>query len=119
MKTIYKLTISAIKMFARNRQALFFTIFMPIILMSVFGLIGFDKVPKIDVGIALNAPPNEPTKQILAGLREVPAFEVHEGTEYDERKAIETGDRAVVFLMPYDLIPESPGSTPSNEKVLV
>ena len=45
------LTWSSIKMFVRNRQALFFTFFMPVIIMTVFGLVGFDKVPKIPAGM--------------------------------------------------------------------
>ena len=37
MYTIYKLTIASIKMFLRSRQALFFSLFMPFVIMFIFG----------------------------------------------------------------------------------
>ncbi len=94
-------------MFLRNRQAVFFTLFMPIMIMAVFGFIGFDKVPKIDVGYAITAPPTAGTTAFLEQLKKVEAFNLHPGTEMEERKAIEDGDRSVVFLIPYDLVPET------------
>jgi hypothetical protein len=51
MYTTYKLTIASIKMFLRSRQALFFTLFMPFMIMLIFGYIGFDKPPVVDVGL--------------------------------------------------------------------
>lgn len=108
MDTLRTLIGSNIKMFVRNKQSLFFTLFMPVIIMSVFGLIGFDRVAKIDVGLALNAPPTQGTKAFIEQMKNVQAFNVHEGTETGERQAITEGDRAVVLLVPYDLIPEAP-----------
>ena len=108
MFTLRKLTIAAIKMFVRNRQALFFTLFMPIIIMTIFGLIGFDKVPKIDVGYALTAPPTAGTSAFIDQLKKIDAFSLHAGTERDERQAIDDGTRTVVFVIPYDLVPDQP-----------
>ncbi|MGE5297949.1 MAG: ABC transporter permease [Acidobacteriaceae bacterium] len=108
-------------MFVRNRQALFFTLFMPIIIMGVFGLIGFDKPQKINVGIAVNAPPTQGTKNFIDQLNQVSAFNISTGTESQERTAIDKGDRSAVFLVPWDLIPENPatlGQSPSKITVL-
>jgi ABC-2 type transport system permease protein len=106
MNTIATLTLSNIKMFVRNRQTLFFTLFMPVIIMTVFGLIGFDQPQKINVGIALNAPPSAGTSAFVASLKEIPAFSIFEGTEREERNAVRQGDRSVVFLIPHNLIPD-------------
>lgn len=113
MNTLKILTMSAVKMFIRNRQALFFTLFMPIIIMGIFGLIGFDRPQKIDVGLALNAPPTPGTASFIEQLKNVPAFELTMGTEQNQREAIANGDRAAVFLIPSDLIPEDPREMPS------
>lgn len=43
MKKFYKFTGAAIKMFFRNRQALFFSLFMPLLIMVIFGIIDFSK----------------------------------------------------------------------------
>src|SRR3989338_6062987 len=91
------LTWSSIKMFVRNRQALFFTFFMPVIIMTVFGLVGFDKVPKIPVGIVTNA--NSPAIQnFIDQMKNISAFDVKTGSETDERAAIEKGERAIVII---------------------
>lgn len=109
MNTTPTLTLSAFKMFVRNRQAVFFTLFIPIVIMTIFGLIGFDTVPKIDVGIV--APnPNAPTRTFIDQLKGVSAFRVAVGTEVDERTALEKGDRAVVMILPDSLLPELPAS---------
>lgn len=106
MSTIYKLTISSIKMFVRNRQAIFFTLFTPIIIMTIFGLLAFDNVPKVDIGVAVNAPPTAGTSQFLDQLKQIPAFDVKIGTEPEERDAIAKGDRSLVLIVPPDLFPD-------------
>ena len=95
-------------MFARNRQAVFFTFFAPLMIMTIFGLIGFDNVAKIEIGTVLNAPPTSGTKMFLEQLKQIPAFNIHEGTVEDERAAIIDGDRSVVLIIPFDLIPQVP-----------
>ncbi len=104
MHTTLTLTKSAIKMFARNRQALFFTLFMPLIIMLIFGAIGFDRVPKIDVGIVA-ANPSPATQQFIDQLKQITAFNIHQGAEADERDALNKGDRAIVMIIPDNLIP--------------
>lgn len=120
MYTLKVLTISSLKIFLRNRQAIFFTLFMPVVIMGVFGLLGLDRIPKAEVGLVLTSPPTEGTKQIVSRLKEVPVFTIHENIEPKERKALEDGDRAVVFVVPGDLIPERPqGSVTGRIKALV
>lgn len=117
MKTLIKLTVSSAKMYVRNKQALFFTLFTPILIMTVFGLIGFDTVPKIDVGFALSGPPTEGTKAFVDQLKQVPAFDLHSGAEFQERQALEKGDRAVVMVIPFDLIPDQPSAEAKTVKI--
>ncbi|MBI4090003.1 MAG: ABC-2 transporter permease [Candidatus Kerfeldbacteria bacterium] len=97
MNTTAKLTSSSIKMFVRNRQAVFFTLFVPIVIMTIFGLLGFDNVPKIDVGVV-----QEPANQHVFSdqLKQISALDVHFGTEDDERARLADGDRAAVLLIP-------------------
>lgn len=114
-QTTLKLTTASLKMFVRNRQALFFTLFIPFVFITIFSLIGFDKVPKIDLGVVAAAP-NVSTKQFLGQLDQVPALKVHRGSEADERAALAKGDRALVMLVPDALLPE-PGSAPKTQTV--
>jgi ABC-2 type transport system permease protein len=105
MYTLWTLTVANIKMFVRNRQALYFTFFFPIFLMVVLGLINFDRSAKVDVGLVLNAPPTAATKQFIDAVKQVPLFTIHEGIESDERQALVDDKRAVVFVIPPDLLP--------------
>jgi ABC-2 type transport system permease protein len=105
MRTLFILTWAAIKMFLRNRQALFFTFFFPILLMTVLGLINFDKAAKIDVGIVLSGPPNQPTSQFVDVIKNISAFTIHEGTQSSEQQALIDDKRAVIFIIPANLIP--------------
>ena len=79
MYTTLMLTRVGMKMFLRNRQALFFTLFMPLFIMLIFGYIGFDKPQKIDIGLVTHTP-NQETAQFVAAVREFPTFTVHEDT---------------------------------------
>jgi ABC-2 type transport system permease protein len=109
MKTLGILTWSTIKMFVRNRQALFFTFFFPVFLMTVLGLINFDRAGKVEMGIVLTGPPNPATSQLIDAIKNIPAFEIHEGIESAERQALVDDKRAAVLIIPSDLIP-GPGT---------
>lgn len=106
MHTILTLTKSSIKMFLRNRQALFFTLFTPLIIMGIFGLIGFDRPQKINVGLVKNSP-NTQTQGLIEQLKQVPSFNITEGSEEQETKALEEDNRAAVFFIPDNLISEN------------
>ncbi len=92
-------------MFVRNRQALFFTFFFPLFLMTVLGLINFDKTTNIEVGIVVSGTPNDGTVQFIESLKKISLFNIHEGSEADERQALIDDHRAAVFIIPGNLIP--------------
>jgi ABC-2 type transport system permease protein len=119
MLALYTLTISSIKMFFRNKQALFFTFFSPLLIMVIFGLIGLDRVNKTDVGLALSGPPTAATSQFISALKQVPSFNIHEDTESNLRDQIANDKLSAVFLIPADLIPNNPNSLASTHIVTV
>lgn len=119
MNTTGQLTISAIKMFVRNKQSLFFTLIMPFIFIGIFGLIGFDKPQTIDIGIVTHVP-SAPTKVFLKSLDSFDTFKIHNGTESEERTALQKGDRAVVLIVPDDLFPDPTAKTvPDAKKITI
>ncbi len=97
------LTKVGLKMFLRNRQALFFTLFMPLFIMLIFGYIGFDKPQKIDVGLVVHTP-NQETAQFVEAVRTFPTFTVHEDTLEAERRELDDGNRAAVIDVRDDLL---------------
>jgi ABC-2 type transport system permease protein len=118
MYTIYTLTVAELKMFVRNKQALFFSLFFPLFIMLIFGYIGFDKPPVIEVGIVTNAP-SAATEQFLTQVREFPSLHVSEGTLADELKQLNEGSRAVVLEIPDYLIPTSPQPAAERQDIII
>ena len=109
MSTIWTLTFSVFKMFVRNRQALFFTLFMPTIIMLIFGLVAFDRPPKVTIGVVSTSPTSS-TQKFLNLLETIAVFDVETGSKSSEIAALERGDRTVVLLVPDSLIPEAGGA---------
>lgn len=117
MNTTLTLTKSSMKMFLRNRQALFFTLFMPTIIMVLLGVVGFDKVPKIDVGLVTNHP-TPATQQFVDQLKKINVFSIKSGSEADERQALKKGDRAAVLIVPDNLMPDPLAKTAPAKQTL-
>ena len=104
MNTTLTLTKASIKMFVRNRQALFFTLIMPLFIMLIFGYIGFDKPPVIDVGLVTHNPSTE-TQQFVDQIKNFPTFKIHEGTLDEEKAELNQGNLSVVLDVPDYLVP--------------
>lgn len=103
MFTFFKLTSASIKMFVRNRQALFFTLFTPLIIMGIFGLIGFDRPQQIQVGL-VSENPNQPTAEFIGQIEKIPSFKIRRGSEQELSAALKEDDLAVVFIIPQNLL---------------
>lgn len=118
MYTLATLTKSAIKMFVRNRQALFFTLFMPLMIMLIFGFVGLDKVPTTKLGI-VSPDPTPATKAFIDQLQQAPNMSVRFGTEDELRAAMKKNDLAAVFVIPNDLMPDpTKGPGPLSTKTV-
>ena len=111
------LTISSLKMLVRNRQALFFTLVMPFIFIGIFGLIGFDKTPVIDLGV-VTSNPSPATRAFIDTLDKIEVLKIHDGTEAEERDALQKGDRALVMIVPDHLFPDPTATTPPTTQTV-
>ncbi len=110
MFTIWKLTVASIKMFVRNRQAVFFTFFTPLFIIVIFGAIGFNTT-KINVGVVVQGSLNAPTQQFMKEVQGIPVFKVSYGSRAVEQKALEEGNRSIVIILS-----NNPFSTNNNSK---
>ena len=77
--SLRSLTIASIKMYFRNRQAVFFTLFMPLTFILIFGMFSSSSM-KINVDVADQAN-NKLSKQLIAGLEKSGAFKVTKVSE--------------------------------------
>ena len=96
------LTWWSIKMWSRDRAAMFWTFFLPLVIMVIFGLLNFGELGKVDLGI-VDLAGNEASSQFIDGLSEIDALRIETGTAEDERAALADGKRDLVILLPVDL----------------
>jgi NADH:ubiquinone oxidoreductase subunit F (NADH-binding) len=63
----WALFVASIRMFVRNRAAVFFSLFLPLIIMLIFGVLNFEGTTTIQLGIADEAR-NQASAKLIDGL---------------------------------------------------
>ena len=94
------LTVASLKMWYRDRQAIFWTFFLPLVLMLIFGILNFGDLGAVDLGVVDRAR-NEASEGLVTGLEELETFDLTtDGTEETEQQALSDGDRDLVLVIP-------------------
>lgn len=95
--------------FLRDRQSMFFSLFFPIIFMTVFGFINRGGQEAVNIGI-VNESSSEIALDFIEMLNSNPLFAVTEGTEADLRTALIAGDQTLVLVLPASFNNQSDGT---------
>ncbi len=98
------LTWMSIRMWARDRAALFWTFFLPLVIMVIFGLLNFGELGKVDLGI-VDLAQNEASAQFIDEAGNVQALRVNIGGEAEERAALADGQRDLIIILPENFGP--------------
>jgi ABC-2 type transport system permease protein len=106
---LWALFIASVKMFVRNRAAVFFSLFLPLIIMLIFGVLNFEGTTEMDVGIADQAG-NEASATLREQLEAYEYLILHDGEEAAELDALEAGERDFAIVIPEGWAPPAPGS---------
>ena len=93
------MTRTFLRLFSRDRQAIFFSLFFPLVFMTVFGLVGSGADDPMKIGIVDNAG-NALSRQFVATLSAKPLFEVSEGDEVALREQVIAGDLRLALILP-------------------
>ncbi|TMG15297.1 MAG: ABC transporter permease [Chloroflexi bacterium] len=96
------LTITAFKMYLRNRQVIFFNLFFPVMIVVIFGLINGNGNVSVRIGVVDDAH-NQVSQIVLTQLRQINAVKLNTGSLDTERAALDRGDRDVVVVLPASL----------------
>ena len=102
MKTsaTWVLTVASIKMWTRDRAALFWNFALPIIFMSVLGVFNFGSFGTVNLGVVDHAD-NDASRGLIEDLREIEALRVWQaGTIQREKQALMDGDRELLLVLP-------------------
>ena len=99
MHPTFALTIASLKMYYRNRQAIFWTLVLPLMFIVIFGLLNFGSFSNVDMGVVDEA--ETQAADILTGvLEDSEVVELSLGAKDAEMQALEDGDRDIVIVIP-------------------
>lgn len=113
-----RLSLVFMKIFLRDRQMIFFSLFFPVIFMTVFGFVNNSEQDPIRIGVV-----NESTAQVadnfVSELIEDPLFTVTAGSEESLRNELIAGDQTMVLILPDDFDVTNAVSDSAEIRVLV
>ena len=98
MRLLGALTLASAKMFLRQREAILWTFILPLFLIGLFGLINFDGVSRVDVGLV--GPQSADTDSLASALTRIDAVKLHRGSRGDELERLRQGERDLVIVVP-------------------
>jgi ABC-2 type transport system permease protein len=108
LEVLWALFIASAKMFIRNRAAVFFSLFLPLIIMLIFGVLNFEGTTELDLGIVDEAG-NRASVTLVEGLEQHDYLVLTDGERSDELAALEAGERDFVIMIPEAWSAPSPG----------
>ena len=85
--------------FLRDRQSIFFSLFFPIIFMTVFGFVNNGQQEPLDIGV-VNESDSVVAADFVQQLKDSLIFNVTVGTENRLRSELEEGDQSMVLVIP-------------------
>jgi ABC-2 type transport system permease protein len=105
---LWALFVASGKMFIRNRAAVFFSLFLPLIIMLIFGVLNFEGSTEIELGVVDEAD-NDASATFVETLGEYDYLIITTGEREAEMAALEEGDRDFVLVIPSGWTVPPPG----------
>jgi ABC-2 type transport system permease protein len=102
---LWALFVASILMFVRNRAAVFFSLFLPLIIMLIFGVLNFEGATTIQLGM-VDESQNDASRHLADRLGEVSYLELSSGTRAVELASLEAGDVDFALVIPPDFDPQ-------------
>src|SRR5687768_10336039 len=106
---LWALFVASIKMFIRNRAAVFFSLVLPLIIMLIFGVLNFEGSTEIQLGVVDEAD-NEASAALIDRLEDYDYLFMTDGERDGELAELEVGDRDFVLVIPSGWSAPAPGS---------
>jgi ABC-2 type transport system permease protein len=95
----WALLVASVKMFVRNRAALFFSLVVPLLIMLIFGVLNFGGTTEVSLGLVDEA--NNPASTTLrSALSGTDAFKTQAGARQFELDELSQGHRDLVLVIP-------------------
>ena len=109
----WALFIASVKMFIRNRAALFFSLVVPLLIMLIFGVLNFGGTTQVSLGLVDEAN-NQASATLRSAFDRTDAFEIQTGQQQGELAELSEGHRDLVLVIPagFEL---QPATDPSRQ----
>ena len=102
---LWKLTLASTKMYLRQREAIIWSIVLPLFVIFLFGLVDFDGTTRVSMGIVNEAGPA--ATPLLDRLKDIDALKLTEGPRDEEFEAMSRGERDMLLLIGQEYVPGS------------
>ena len=99
MSLLRVMTLTFLRIFSRDRQAIFFSLFFPLVLMGVFGLVGSSEDDPFTLGVVDQAN-NDLAARFTDAIDTHARFELSSGDEDSLREALVAGELDLVLVLP-------------------
>lgn len=99
MRLKWKILVASMKMFIRQREAIVWTILMPLFMITLFGFVKFDGMGRLDLGVVDESGGKNAT--LIEALKNVKTLKVREGERAGELDQLSKGERDMVLVIPY------------------
>jgi len=97
MRQLLTVTGALLRTLVRNRQALFWTFFFPVLLMIVFGFLGNSN---FNLNLVVAGPTKGPEAQIVQAYRKIPYFKVKRESRSEALHLVRIGQADAALLLP-------------------
>lgn len=99
LRSLLALTKASMKMYYRNKGAIFFSLLFPVVLLSIFGFLSRGGGNSLKIGLTNHATGEIP-KQFVASLKSLQAFQVVETSEAEGLQSLGKGDLDLQIIIP-------------------
>ncbi len=106
MRLRLHLTLAALKMFSRQREAIIWSILLPLFMIFLFSFANFDGLGSVNLGVVNNSRDTLLVNQLHA----VKTLRMTMGTEEAELAQLKKGERSLVLVLPPTFQPWNPDS---------
>jgi ABC-2 type transport system permease protein len=102
---LWALFVASVLKFVRNRAAVIFSLFLPLVIMLIFGVLNFDRPTTVKVGLVDEAH-NEASARFTDGLAAFEYIELSSGSRSAELAELEEGGLGFVLVIPAGFDPQ-------------
>lgn len=112
MGRILRYTLMLMRAYLRDRTALFFGFFFPLLFMGLFGVLNLGAFGHVSMGLVDEAGDAD-SAAFRAALAKVETLQIHEGTRADEIARLQKGERDLVVVIPsgFHIAPAAAGAS--------